>query len=144
MIAGLCERCGSVVTKRLLTQWYFKITDYAQRLLDDMDDIVGGWPERGLTMQRNWIGRSEGAWVDFMIENRAEPVRVFTTRPHPVRGDVLRDRTDAPLAAEVVSHARARRLRSIWSRPSTRPRSSGRPPTGPRPACSWVCMPQIR
>ena len=104
VVAGLCERCGSVVTKRLLTQWYFKITEYAQRLLDDMDDLVDGWPERVLTMQRNWIGRSEGAWVDFMIENRAEPVRVFTTRPDTLYGATFFViAPDAPLASEVVS-----------------------------------------
>ena len=62
---ALCERCGAVVTKRQLTQWYFKITEYAQRLLDDMAELEGGWPDRVLTMQRNWIGRSEGAYVDF-------------------------------------------------------------------------------
>ena len=70
VVAGLCERCGSVVTKRQLTQWYFKITEYAQRLLDDMAALDGAWPERVLTMQRNWIGRSEGAYVDFVIEGR--------------------------------------------------------------------------
>jgi leucyl-tRNA synthetase len=104
VVAGLCERCGSVVTKRLLTQWYFKITEYAQRLLDDMNDLVDGWPERVLTMQRNWIGRSEGAYVDFMIENHAEPVRVFTTRPDTLYGATFFViAPDAPLAAEVVS-----------------------------------------
>jgi leucyl-tRNA synthetase len=104
VIAGLCERCGSVVTKRLLTQWYFKITEYAQRLLDDMDDLVEGWPDRVLTMQRNWIGRSQGAWVDFMIENRAEPVRVFTTRPDTLYGATFFViAPDARLASEVVS-----------------------------------------
>jgi leucyl-tRNA synthetase len=95
-----------VVTKRLLTQWYFKITDYAQRLLDDMDDLVDGWPERVLTMQRNWIGRSEGAYVDFKIDNRAEPVRVFTTRPDTLYGATFFViAPDAPLAVEVVSDA---------------------------------------
>jgi leucyl-tRNA synthetase len=104
VVAGLCERCGSVVTKRLLTQWYFKITDYAQRLLDDMDDLVDGWPERVLTMQRNWIGRSEGAYVDFMIENRDEPVRVFTTRPDTLYGATFFViAPDAALASEVVT-----------------------------------------
>jgi leucyl-tRNA synthetase len=103
VIAGLCERCGSVVTKRLLTQWYFKITDYAQRLLDDMDDLVDGWPERVLTMQRNWIGRSEGARLRFMLETppsgrvpaervagpggeTGDALEVFTTRPDTVWG----------------------------------------------------------
>lgn len=83
VVQGECERCHAVVTKRKLTQWYFKITDYAQRLLDDMDLIEGTWPDRVLSMQRNWIGRSEGAWVDFEIEGRDEPVRVFTTGPTP-------------------------------------------------------------
>ena len=75
VVAGLCERCGSVVTKRQLTQWYFKITEYAQRLLDDMADLDGTWPERVLTMQRNWIGRSEGAYVDFVIAGARLPRR---------------------------------------------------------------------
>ncbi|PMW57846.1 leucine--tRNA ligase, partial [Pseudomonas sp. FW306-07-L] len=71
---------------RQLNQWYFKITDYAQRLLDDMDRLEGNWPDRVLTMQRNWIGRSEGAYVDFRIDGRDEPVRVFTTRPDTLFG----------------------------------------------------------
>jgi leucyl-tRNA synthetase len=104
VVAGLCERCGSVVTKRLLTQWYFKITEYAERLLDDMDDLLEGWPERVLTMQRNWIGRSEGAYVDFKIENREESVRVFTTRPDTLYGATFFViAPDAPLAAEVAN-----------------------------------------
>ena len=86
VVQGLCERCSAVVTKRKLTQWYFKITDYAQRLLDDMAQIEGKWPDRVLAMQRNWIGRSEGAWVDFRIEGREAPVRVFTTRPDTLYG----------------------------------------------------------
>src|ERR1700710_369264 len=106
VVAGLCERCGSVVTKRRLTQWYFKITDYADRLLADMDGLSGGWPERVLTMQRNWIGRSEGAYVDFAIEGRSEPVRVFTTRPDTLYGATFFVvAPEAPLAAEVVTEA---------------------------------------
>jgi leucyl-tRNA synthetase len=104
VVAGLCERCGSVVTKRQLTQWYFKITDYAERLLADMDTLTGAWPDRVLTMQRNWIGRSEGAYVDFLIENRAEPVTVFTTRPDTLYGATFFViAPEAPLAAEVVT-----------------------------------------
>ncbi len=86
VVAGACERCGTPVTKKTLTQWYFKITDYAERLLDDMSGLEGAWPERVLTMQRNWIGRSEGAYVDFVIDGRAEPVTVFTTRPDTLFG----------------------------------------------------------
>ena len=86
VVGGACERCGTPVTKKTLTQWYFKITDYADRLLDDMAALEGSWPERVLTMQRNWIGRSQGAHVEFEIEGRGEPVTVFTTRPDTLYG----------------------------------------------------------
>ncbi|MEP7055391.1 MAG: leucine--tRNA ligase [Actinomycetota bacterium] len=86
VIGGRCERCDAVVTKRNLTQWYFRITQYADRLLDDMVQLEGSWPDRVLTMQRNWIGRSTGAHVDFAIEGRAEPVTVYTTRPDTLYG----------------------------------------------------------
>ena len=104
VVAGACERCGSPVTKRQLTQWYFKITDYADRLLDDMVQLEGGWPDRVLAMQRNWIGRSEGALVDFAIEGREQPVTVFTTRPDTLYGAtffVVAPEID--LAAEIVT-----------------------------------------
>ncbi|MFW6600341.1 leucine--tRNA ligase [Propionibacteriaceae bacterium Y2011] len=86
VVAGACERCGAAVTKRKLNQWYFKITEYADRLLADMDDLADGWPPRVLAMQRNWIGRSTGAHVQFEIEGRDEPVTVFTTRPDTLYG----------------------------------------------------------
>jgi leucyl-tRNA synthetase len=104
VVNGLCERCGAVVTKRELTQWFFKVTDYAQRLLDDMDQLKDTWPERVLTMQRNWIGRSEGAHVQFAIEGRDEPVTVFTTRPDTLFGATFFVvAADARLAAELVT-----------------------------------------
>jgi leucyl-tRNA synthetase len=104
VIAGKCERCGSEVIRRELTQWYFKITDYADRLLDDMKQLEGGWSERVLTMQRNWIGRSEGADVRFQIEGRTEPVTVYTTRPDTLYGATFFVvAADAALANEIVS-----------------------------------------
>ncbi|MFV0253733.1 MAG: leucine--tRNA ligase [Beutenbergiaceae bacterium] len=104
VVGGQCERCGAVVTKRELTQWFFKVTDYAQRLLDDMEGLRGTWPERVLTMQKNWIGRSEGAHVNFVIEGRDEPVTVFTTRPDTLFGATFFVvAADAPLAAELVT-----------------------------------------
>ncbi len=106
VVQGLCERCHATVTKRKLTQWYFRITDYAQRLLDDMVALEGKWPDRVLAMQRNWIGRSEGAYVDFRVEGRDEPIRVFTTRPDTLYGATFMVvAPDAPLAAELVSDA---------------------------------------
>ncbi len=106
VVQGLCERCGAVVTKRELSQWYFKVTDYAQRLLDDMEPLRGSWPERVLTMQRNWIGRSEGAHVDFEIVGPVphEPVTVFTTRPDTLFGATFFVvAADAHLAAELCA-----------------------------------------
>jgi leucyl-tRNA synthetase len=87
---GVCWRCKSAVEKRELEQWYYKITDYAQELLDDLDKLPG-WPERVKTMQANWIGRSEGAEVDFTLcdasgEPTAEKITVFTTRPDTLFG----------------------------------------------------------
>jgi leucyl-tRNA synthetase len=86
VVAGLCERCDSAVTKKKLNQWYFKITDYADRLLDDMEELEGKWPEKVLMMQRNWIGRSTGANVDFQIEGMTDPVTIYTTRPDTLYG----------------------------------------------------------
>jgi leucyl-tRNA synthetase len=85
VINGFCERCGAAVVRKDLTQWFFKITDYAQRLLDDVDTLEE-WPERVITMQRNWIGRSEGATVRFTIEETGDEVEVFTTRPDTLWG----------------------------------------------------------
>ena len=85
VVAGRCERCGAEVVKRNLTQWFFKITDYADRLLDDLA-LNTGWTERLKLLQSNWIGRSEGAEVDFDIEGLDEPVTVFTTRPDTLWG----------------------------------------------------------
>ncbi|MDI6909754.1 leucine--tRNA ligase [Nocardioides sp.] len=104
VVDGRCERCGAEVTKRELTQWYFKITDYAQELLDRLDDLEPTWPARVVTAQRNWIGRSEGAHVDFVVEGRDEPVTVYTTRPDTLYGATFMVvAADARLAAQIVS-----------------------------------------
>ena len=104
VVDGHCERCGAEVTKRELTQWYFKITDYAQRLLDDMEPLDATWPDRVLTAQRNWIGRSEGAHVDFVVEGRDEPLTVYTTRQDTLFGTTFMVvAADAPLAGELVT-----------------------------------------
>src|SRR4029078_11205547 len=75
----------TVVERRDLTQWFLKITDYAQRLLDD-EPLLEDWPERVKVMQRNWIGRSEGAFVTFTIEETGEEIEIFTTRPDTLWG----------------------------------------------------------
>ncbi|MDP9295817.1 MAG: leucine--tRNA ligase [Actinomycetota bacterium] len=86
VINGRCERCGTLVVRRDLTQWFFRTTAYAQRLLDDMEQLEGGWSDRVLTMQRNWIGRSEGAEVEFSVADSGDAVTVFTTRPDTLWG----------------------------------------------------------
>jgi leucyl-tRNA synthetase len=104
VIAGRCERCDTLVVKKKLTQWYFKITEYADRLLDDMDQLEGKWPDKVLTMQRNWIGRSTGADVQFAIEGRTDPVTVYTTRPDTLFGATFFVvAPDSDLAAELAT-----------------------------------------
>jgi len=103
VVAGLCERCDSAVTKKKLNQWYLKITDYADRLLDDMDQLEGAWPEKVLLMQRNWIGRSTGAQVDFKVDGLDQIITVYTTRPDTLFGATFMVvAADSELAAKLV------------------------------------------
>lgn len=85
VVDGVCERCKTPVTKKNLSQWYLKITDYAERLLDGLDDLPG-WPDKVKTMQRNWIGKSEGAEVKFSIADSDKGLIVYTTRPDTLFG----------------------------------------------------------
>jgi leucyl-tRNA synthetase len=104
VVAGLCERCDTAVTKKKLTQWYLRITDYADRLLDDMVQLEGQWPEKVLLMQRNWVGRSRGAEVKFAVEGRDGPVTVYTTRPDTLFGATFFVvAADSDLAAELAA-----------------------------------------
>jgi len=85
VVEGNCERCGTTVGKKELSQWYFKITDYADRLLDNLD-VLEGWPNKVKIMQKNWIGKSTGAEVDFDIVDFEEKLKIFTTRPDTLYG----------------------------------------------------------
>lgn len=85
VVDGCCERCHTPVTKKRLSQWYLKITDYADRLLKDLDKMPG-WPEKVKLMQKNWIGRSAGAEVTFEIENFRKKLQIYTTRPDTLFG----------------------------------------------------------
>jgi leucyl-tRNA synthetase len=118
VVQGACERCGTQVTKRELTQWFFKVTDYADRLLDDMEQLRGHWPERVLLMQKNWIGRSQGAHVEFTVSHGgaesasdSTKVTVFTTRPDTLYGATFFVvAADAPLALELCAPERREAL----------------------------------
>ena len=129
VIDGHCERCGSLVESRNLEQWFFRITDYADRLLADFD-LLESWPENVVTMQRNWIGRSEGAEVDVPLRGARDRLPgVHDPARHPVRGDLLRHRSRAPggRASRCGHRARGRR-----SAPTSTSRSASRPRIAPR------------
>ncbi|MDZ7413750.1 MAG: class I tRNA ligase family protein, partial [candidate division KSB1 bacterium] len=107
VIDGRCERCTTEVTRRDLEQWFFRITDYAERLLQGHEKLQ--WPEKTIIMQRNWIGRSEGAQISFRLKGHDEVVEVFTTRP-----DTLFGATYMVLAPE---HPLVERITSAEQRP---------------------------
>ncbi|MET8519803.1 leucine--tRNA ligase [Nocardioides sp. NPDC004968] len=114
VVNGECERCGAVVTKRDLTQWYFKTTAYAEELYNGLDQLQDTWIGKVVNMQRNWIGRSEGAHVDFEISltsGETKKVTVFTTRPDTLYGATFMVvAADADLAAEIVAPEQAAAL----------------------------------
>jgi leucyl-tRNA synthetase len=115
VVDGCCWRHETTpVEQRALEQWFLRITDYADRLLDDMHELKGNWPDRVLTMQRNWIGRSEGAEVDFKIVDNGPNIRVFTTRIDTIYGATcLILAPEHPLVAELldpIAQARAKAM----------------------------------
>jgi leucyl-tRNA synthetase len=100
---GLCWRCDTEVEPKELSQWFLKITDYAQELLDCLDDLEGGWPEKVITMQRNWIGKSVGMEIDFELEDGSSTIRVFTTRQDTLFGATFMSLApEHPLVSEIV------------------------------------------
>jgi len=83
---GVCWRCGATVEKRDLEQWFLRITEYAEQLVEHMKQIEAGWPEKVLKRQRDWVGRSEGAYIDFAVKDSDKKIRVFTTRIDTIFG----------------------------------------------------------
>ena len=135
VVQGMCERCGAEVTKRELSQWYFKVTDYAQRLLDDMVPLEDSWPSKVLAMQRNWIGRSEGAHVDFVVEADhydGDPhPGLHDAARHPVRGDLHGGRRRREAGRRDL---RARAPPGAGRLPGRGPQGHRHRPAGHRPA----------
>ncbi len=115
VVEGCCWRHeDTAVEQRALEQWFLKITAYADQLLDDMAALEGGWPERVLTMQRNWIGRSEGAEVDFHLSGTGEPIRVFTTRVDTIYGATcVILAPEHPLNETLLDHAGRTRAKAM-------------------------------
>lgn len=121
---GICWRCGTAVEKRDLEQWFLRITDYAEQLVADIKQIEAGWPDKVLKRQSDWVGRSEGAFIDFAVKNSDHKIRVFTTRidtiygataivlsaEHPLLPELLKDsalKTDVVAFAEKVKSQKA-------------------------------------
>jgi leucyl-tRNA synthetase len=115
VVDGACERCGTPVVQRDLEQWFFRITDYADRLLAGLDELPG-WPEKVKVMQRNWIGRSEGAEIRFAIPSLGEEIAVFTTRPDTIHGATfLVLAPEHPLAARLIAGSSQRTEIEAWT-----------------------------
>lgn len=113
---GLCWRCDSVVETRELDQWFFKTTAYAEELLEHTEKLPG-WPERVLVMQRNWIGKSIGAEVDFYVEGSDEPIKVFTTRPDTLYGVTFMSLApEHPLVEKLTTEDRRSEVRAFVDR----------------------------
>ena len=114
---GCCWRCKQEVRQKELYQWFFRITAYAEELLASLDSLTG-WPERVVTMQRNWIGRSEGAEIDFTVEGMDQPITVFTTRPDTLYGATFMSLApEHPLALDLsVAAGRATEVRAFVER----------------------------
>jgi leucyl-tRNA synthetase len=121
---GICWRCGTAVEKRDLEQWFLRITDYAEQLVADIKQIEAGWPDKVLKRQSDWVGRSEGAFIDFAVKNSDKKIRVFTTRidtiygataivlsaEHPLLPELLKDsalKADVEAFAEKVKNQKA-------------------------------------
>jgi len=116
--AGVCWRCDAVVEKKELSQWFLRITSYAEELLECLDSLSQGWPERVIAMQKNWIGKSTGMEIDFPVEGLNKKIRVFTTRQdtlfgatfmslapeHEMVQDFIHDSSDKKRIIEFISH----------------------------------------
>ncbi len=113
---GECERCGTTVTMKHLEQWYFKITDYAEKLLEGLDKLEG-WPEHVKTMQRNWIGKSTGALIRFPVVGKDLNIEIFTTRPDTVFGvTFIALAPESPLMNEIVTEEKKEKVQQFISR----------------------------
>lgn len=104
VVDGKCWRCDNLVTQKSLKQWFFKITQYADELLNGLETLKGGWPERVLSMQREWIGKSTGATIDFPIEDSSEKITIFTTRPDTIFGTTFMSiACEHPMVSKLIS-----------------------------------------
>src|SRR5438445_6712344 len=100
---GICWRCDTAVVKKEIEQWFLRITNYAEELVDGIKEIESGWPEKVLKRQRDWVGRSEGAYIDFAVKDHDAKIRVFTTRIDTIFGaTAIVLSAEHPLVAELL------------------------------------------
>ena len=127
VIDGTCWRCDQLVLPKTMHGWFFKITDYAEELLADLDKLTG-WPEKVVTMQRNWIGKSTGLACDFKVEGSDQIITIFTTRPDTIFGVTFMSlAVEHPLLKALTSRQTARTTgQQICSRDHTR-QAAGKP-----------------
>ena len=124
---GVCWRCGTQVEKRDLEQWFLRITDYAEQLVADMKQIEAGWPEKVLKRQRDWVGRSEGAFVDFAVKDSDKKIRVFTTRIDTIFGaTAVVLSADHPLLAELLKGSELKTDIDVFAQKLKTQRAAGR------------------
>jgi len=113
VVSGVCERCGTQVEGKLLEQWFLRITNYAEKLLEGLEKLID-WPERVITLQRNWIGKSEGTDITFEISGLNKKIDVFTTRPDTLYGATfLAISPDHPLSEELIEEEKISELKSL-------------------------------
>lgn len=116
VVNGKCERCGTEIEMKKLEQWYFKITDYSEKLLNDLEKLEG-WPENVKIMQKNWIGKSVGAEVDFTIESTNKKLKVFTTRPDTLWGvTFMALAPESPLVEELTTSEQKKEVEEFLNR----------------------------
>src|SRR6266536_5576269 len=107
---GICWRCGTTVTKKEIEQWYLRTTKYAEELVADIKEIESGWPEKVLKRQRDWVGRSEGAYIDFKVKDSDKRIRVFTTRIDTIFGaTAIVLSAEHPLVAELLAGSKLKK-----------------------------------
>jgi leucyl-tRNA synthetase len=127
---GVCWRCGTSVEKRDLEQWFLRITDYAEQLISDMAEIEANWPEKVLKRQRDWVGRSEGAFIDFTVKDSDKKIRVFTTRIDTIYGaTAIVVAAEHPLIAELLEGSSLKADVEVFAEKTKAARAAKQDPT---------------
>src|SRR5204862_2924379 len=124
---GICWRCGTAVIKKEIEQWFLRITNYAEELVEHIKEIEDGWPEKVLKRQRDWVGRSEGAFLDFSVKDSDKKIRVFTTRIDTIYGaTAVVLSAEHPLLSELLEGSALKPDIQAFAQKVKRQRAAGR------------------